>query len=454
MAPAMKHALWLLLTSLVASPALGATDAQLTVESGKVRVETGAAGPTWLEDCVALDAVRLEGRIYVACGPDGVFEYEVEAAGPKRVAVRPTTGRAVALFLHRGAVWVEVERREAMPLGEPREVPVRTSSPSAGRPRTAEPAPARPTPPERAPASQGTVVRVDDLDVWVDIGSAHGLQVGDRIELRDEQQTFAVGRVERVTERTAMIGVGMGETVPAGARARGADRAPVTGSRGAPPRQGGLFEIAGELQLFLPISTLGLGSLSSLSVAHRFEFPMVVRAQMKPLGLSGSDRGNVFSIAGWLSVGLDTKLFEFTLGAGAATVNERNFDSTRKSAFSLVPAIRVGSLDGLQLAVESGTLMYDEGFQFGFVHVAGQIPISSRVSLRLRGGGGRVGHVYGDVGVRYLLQGNGGRGSVFLIGSLGGVRAAFDGLCTILNQTCSRTELAGPSLGFGLEWRP
>lgn len=451
----MKRLAAALLLALPARVAAADAGAPASIEAGRVRVETNV-GAVWIDDCPALDALRWAERLYIACGEDGVLEYELGASGPRQVARRASPGRAIALFVHGGAVWVEVERREAHPLTAVQLDAPLSATASVARPRPAPVGGRATRPAQAAPAGPrtGTVTRVDDLDVYIDLGVADGLQTGDRVEILDGERTLVVGRVERADEREALIGVGLGERVPQGASARRADRAPVTRSLVAPPRQGGLLELVAELQLFLPISTLGLGTLTSLSAAYRFVAPVVLQAHVKPLGLSGSDRGNIFSIASWAAVGLDTHLFEFTLGAGGATVNDRDFGSLAKGAFTLVPAIRVGARDGLNLAVESGTQVYDDGFQFGFLHVSGQIPVSTRVSLRLRGGGGRVGHAFGDLGVRYLLTGHGGRDSVFLLGSLGGAWTRFEGRCTVIEPSCSQTELAGPSLGVGLEWRP
>ncbi len=426
------------------------------VEAHRVFVETIDKG--WsVADCAAEDALVHEAVLYVACGFDGVIEYALSDGAPRRIATRAVPGRAIALFSRSGVVWVEIERREAHPVGNvaPRTVPSSTTAVTARPTAPGEPIPPRPpSGVEKLAMPEGAVTRVEDLDVFIGIGAAQGLQMGDRIEILSGERATIVGRVEQITDDSAIVGVGLGEPVTEGARVRKADRAPVTRSIVAPPRQWGMFELVGEMQAFLPISTLGLGTLTSLSAAYRFKLPMVVRAQIRPVGLSGSDQGNVFSILGWAAVGLDTQLFELTLGAGGATVNERNFDSVAKSALTLIPTIRVGAHDGLHLAAESGTQVYDDAFNFAFLHASAQIPVGTRFALRLRGGGGRVGHAFGDLGVRYLLSGNGGHDSVFLTGFLGGVRVAFETRCTLLDQTCNTTELAGPSLGVGVEWRP
>ena len=83
-------------------------------------------------------------------------------------------------------------------------------------------------------------------------------------------------------------------------------------------------------------------------------------------------------------------------------------------------------------------------------------PVTARYALFGRGAGGRVGHAFGELGLRVLGFGNGDRGSVIFDATLG-----FAGLfgkedCTKrvdAHVECTRIDYAGPMVGFGVEWR-
>ena len=77
--------------------------------------------------------------------------------------------------------------------------------------------------------------------------------------------------------------------------------------------------------------------------------------------------------------------------------------------------------------------------------------------LVVRGGGGNVGFGYGDVGVRVRVRGDGGKGTIALSGYAGGDLITMN-LCATnsvspFTSTCTTANLAGPSLGGGIEWK-
>jgi hypothetical protein len=83
--------------------------------------------------------------------------------------------------------------------------------------------------------------------------------------------------------------------------------------------------------------------------------------------------------------------------------------------------------------------------------------------LVARGGGGNVGILFGDLGARVLVAGDGGKGTVALTGFFGGEgidfqgcanTAGFAGSPTGFAETCPYASLGGPSIGGGVEWRP
>jgi hypothetical protein len=169
----------------------------------------------------------------------------------------------------------------------------------------------------------------------------------------------------------------------------------------------------------------------------------------------------VTAFAAHLIVGLDTQFVEVGLGVGGASVNQNSTIGTggqpSTSALSVVEEGRLGARDGLSLSVESSAIAANQKFDLGYFVATLQIPLSKSMMLITRGGGGRVGFGYGDLGMRVLVRGNGGRGTVALTGFLGGA-VIMENLCSAnpdspFNSACNEATLAGPSLGGAVEWR-
>ena len=256
----------------------------------------------------------------------------------------------------------------------------------------------------------------------------------------------------------------------------------------APPRQGNLWELSLATGAFVAFGTLGAGLLGSGSVAYRFEAPFVLRAGITPFGIAapsttttssgavpnggfaggptgGTSKGGAITVFGaHLLLGLDTHFVEVGLGIGGATVNQnlRNVPGAGggtpdTGAASIVEAARIGAHDGLALTFESSAIAANGQFDLGYFVSTVQIPLSTTAMLILRGGGGRVGFAYGDVGVRVLVRGDGGKGSIALTGYAGGAAIMVD-LCSTnpdppFTSSCNSSSLGGPALGGAVEWR-
>jgi hypothetical protein len=82
--------------------------------------------------------------------------------------------------------------------------------------------------------------------------------------------------------------------------------------------------------------------------------------------------------------------------------------------------------------------------RFGFFDLNLQIPLNRQTWLTAAGGGGRqAGYLYGELGLKRLLRGDRGSGSLFVKPSVGvaGIDNHRDGFG------------AGPMIGCQLEWR-
>lgn len=212
-----------------------------------------------------------------------------------------------------------------------------------------------------------------------------------------------------------------------------------------PERASGIWRITTNLDLFLPIGSIGIGGLLDASVTRHFEGPFLLRAQIAPLGFAFVNSGGGSAFATHLVFGLDTQFLELALGAGSSTTDGFT------SSFSLLQSLRIGALDGLHLAFQTNVVIVDDQFQLGAVNGDIQVPLLERWWLLMRGGGGPAGYVFGDVGVRYRVKGNGGAGSFFLSGMIGGV--ALVGATRCSEFSCDSASSGGPALGVGLEWR-
>jgi hypothetical protein len=248
----------------------------------------------------------------------------------------------------------------------------------------------------------------------------------------------------------------------------------------APPRQGNVWEISLLGGAFVTLGTLAAGVLGSTSVVYRAAAPFVLRAELAPVGIAGpatnappnnspaSDgvttvtHSRAVSVAAaQLLAGLDTQFIEVALGIGGATVNQNvganQHGQPDASALSIAEYARIGARDGLALNMESSAIAANGQFNLGYFTMGVQIPISRTSMLIARGGGGPVGFASGDLGIRVLVQGDGGRGTVALTGYVGGALIMVD-LCSSnpnppSTTVCNDSSLGGPSLGGGVEWR-
>ena len=227
-------------------------------------------------------------------------------------------------------------------------------------------------------------------------------------------------------------------------------------SLSAPPRRSGIWELELGTHLFLPLGNIGFGALNTGSIAYRMDVPGAIYAELSPLGVGFGKQGTIGSAAGHAIVALDTHLFEAGLGVGGATINSPSGDAT--SSISFAQDARIGARDGLALFFRSNIVVDKDQFALGGLSITGQAALSERWWLLIRGGGGPVGFAFGDLGVRYLVSGDLGPGSLFLVGTAGGAGVFKKRACTftsITQITCGglKADYAGPAIGLGLEWR-
>jgi len=197
-------------------------------------------------------------------------------------------------------------------------------------------------------------------------------------------------------------------------------------------------------------SSDAVGLLTDAMVAYYFVgAPIRLEAGVEPLGLSvggGVQHNPAIAV---LDVAYTSAFFEFGIGTGfsvLANSQDLVFSSGPSNASQVDPLIvqvlRIGQLDGINLIWHSAIASTSgQGFQFRAGEADLNLPITTRVTIFLDGGGG-TGYGFGDFGVRTYLGGVGGPGTTIVSLGLGGA-VVLDG-----DQT-----LGGPSLLLGLEFR-
>jgi hypothetical protein len=422
-------------------------------------------------------------QVLLPCGAQGILILDRTARGFEVREVRREAGDVKGFFVEGGRIWARIVEERAVVVartGIAVAYPAEPPSPSAQVPS----APAThtpdggPAPPREQPASfddedpeeewpLGQVIAVDGLDVQINLGARDGISNRARVGFgldaaRDEHSQSAegfspevVGRVVEVTSSTARVRISVGEMVKVGTPAR-LTRAPLTGSRSAPERVTGVWEIRGILRPFLNLGAFGGGLLGEGGVGYRTRV-FHVGATLVPLGIAGADGADTMATwGGYVYAAFDSSVFSAGLGLGGQAVNDTGQRVDQGSGISLVQLLRLGAVDGLHLMSRTKAVVFHSLTEFSSLEMQGQIAVANDSWLILRGGGGVEGYGYGEVAVRALLRGNGGKDSLFLEISVGGA-GLHQSFCpeepTQPVGGCPSGNVAGPLVGLGAEWR-
>ena len=431
---------------------------------------------------------KHEGRLYLACGAQGLFIYDITTPEePIEVGFEEMAGHVIDLFELRGKVWAELIRREARPVdgttiteatsmtkrkrGRVVDQGEETSEESTSEPQAeaekTEPTESVEPPPKEEPSPDadvgGKVVEVQPGMAIVNFGKTDGIEVGDRVEIYAEksidlgggetstrQQTRAIGDVVTVGENRSQVDLGINEQVEVEHLARTTDLG-VTSDPMVPPRASGITSFGASFRPFLGLETekASGGTVSAFSLKHAFEGPVLFELRIDPLGLGLSGAGNIAAVAGEASLSYDTNIFRLGLGAGATALEWNDFGQEQegpRAGFQLIQTARLGARDGLNLQMHNSFALDDGTFVFAGFDGGLQVPLNSVLDgtwLIFRGGAHIAGRAFGEMGLRVLTKGNGGGRSLFVTPTIGG------GSLWGLNGA----HYAGPMLGIDLEWR-
>lgn len=367
------------------------------------------------------------------------------------------------------------------------DVPVTAEEPVAAPPPPPPPAPlivapqfqgARPMQPLPALGVKGEVLAVHDLTATISVGAREGVTPGSHIlfigQAVNPGDPFAkgtsenvIGEVMNVTEDAALVSLGLLESVAVGQQVEVTARR-TSARRLAPPRPPVTLIMEGGLRPFLPIKRVSIGAFADLAVTYLPSIPMFVRAELLPAGGrigAGSDAG---ALGGLLSVGYDQRYIAIGLGAGilyhrdtvdTAADNDSVSLGAARPRFQFAQLLRAGARDGLHLSVKTAFALASERWRLASLTVAGQIPIGTRIALAPRiVVAPNAGVFLAEAGVRLLVRGDGGHGSLFLR-PVAGVSGTFDAdnnhWDTWDGDISGATDkfLFGPMVGIDLEYR-
>lgn len=457
------------------------------------------------------DVLRTGSVLYVACGPDGVLTFDLaDPAGPRLVGRFGAGRNAVRLALAGSQLLVIVAEYgtlayslhdpqhpsataldasgEAAPgtlpsVAQPTEASAATTAQVAPSTAAALAPGARPAPSTAATAA--TAARVTKVSMgWVAISSTEPIAIGDRFVLRSQRLVRTVdpttGRSERQPSNEALGAFAVERTYPSvteagrtiyaasgrllrGTVVRVGDMAQPTQEALREPLYVphlwyGMFRFSGHLRPMFGVSPLTYGMLNDFRFEYYLPVPIKVGVSVAPLGFLSSNPVGVISEVR-ASLAFSSSYFELSLDPGGI------LNRLGGTAFSFGFSFRLGSLDGLNLIFRSGYRLLQTGGRepdFGFFSAGGEIniPLAKRFTLQLAGDGAQP-YIWGTLGLKYWLRGNGGPGTLILDSGVGGAyiddscRAIdlYNNTCTSLLTGAGSARGAGPVASLGLDAR-
>lgn len=487
-------------------PAAGARQARVAgPQSLQLVDDAGQVQAAWTVAATIQDLLQVGDTLYVACGPAGVLIYDLATPDPvappaPSLRGRIAEGRNAVKLAHNGrSLLVAVADFSALTfsLDDPNQPLPETLGPPPGGSQavlaSVPPAPppvAAPRvapPPDLASAPDGPRAptarwaRVTKVrGGWIAVETTEPARLGDRFIVRSQRRVrvsdpTASGRLYAPSNQamgmfvvTRVVGEVASGPLPRGTVARVGDLAEPTAApfhtpKVAPRLWYGMGRFYGTLQPLIGIgrssfsgsSNSGLGLLSELTFEYYFRIPLKLGVQVVPLGLvTGGTTGLSTELRALISFA--SSYFELGLSPGA------ELHLLGQQRFTIGYMLRLGSLDGLNLILHNSYVLAAGSYnstQLSFGSITGEIniPLASRFSLYLNGGGSSY-WAYGTLGLKYYLRGGGGPGTLIINSGAGGAWVSDRCVTTSAStntQYCSSrsTEGVGPTLALGLDAR-
>jgi hypothetical protein len=243
---------------------------------------------------------------------------------------------------------------------------------------------------------------------------------------------------------------------PVVATASPAPAAPVE-SIWAPPQPREVTRVELRLSPFLGVPSSSWGGVGEARLEHYFRAPFMLGLELAPLAVVSSGSGPGALAQARVHGAYVNDYFAIGLGVGG------QLQRFGRNGLSVAPTLRLGSLDGLHLSVEYAytrapnryTGQPTTGFSDVLANLA--IPLTRRLTLEFDGGLALQAWAYTTIGLRHRLVGDGGPGTWFISGALGGAWLTDRGGCNYtadLAVPCAGSAVSfGPTISFGLERR-
>lgn len=330
-------------------------------------------------------------------------------------------------------------------------------------------------------ALEGEIIEIRGGSAIINLGRENGLTKDQHVELYDieyvriggeeiaKERSSGVGRVHTLGESYAEVSLPLNVRVQEGMLARVTDQGVTTQPQ---PVLENVLTVDASLRPFLPIDALGLGALGEFGMGYHFSGPWVFEVRVDPVGLTAtdSDSDDIRTFAANAIISFVGDNFQVGLGTGLSRVHWGVGDRRMEEAPSTqdnvgvgaVQYVRLGQMEDVYLSLTTNFVVVDRAWQFGGAMLQGEAParaIGDNMWYLGRIGGGVPGHFLFEVGLRQLISGNGGPGSVFVTPTVGFGRIARDIYREEENfegdMHWVREDLgySGPMIGFGVEWR-
>lgn len=250
--------------------------------------------------------------------------------------------------------------------------------------------------------------------------------------------------------------VAIAVTFGAAGRARAAEPGESLRSVLAPELPRGMTRVHATVRPFISVLGQGSGAIADLAIDHYFaRLPLRVSLELAPLALAVEADGP--GAIGHLRLGAAyaTDFVEIGLAGGSRIQNYGG------NGLSFAGFLRLGALDGLKLSLTYAYVLkrnrYTGDLVLGMSNIIPRldVPLSGRFALFSEGGVSSDKWIYGSLGLRHRLVGDGGAGTWYVSGSFGVAWVIDRPECAYPNTGwCTESAwAAGPTLGLGLERR-
>lgn len=438
-------------------------------------------------------------RLYISCGERGILLVSIATPNaPEPLELKPVQGTVTDLFIVKDRVWIEFADGSAQPadevLGLPAEVPAppkpaaqpeavaKTESPTpeaqpaAASTRETAPTTESATKPDARNTLVGAVIDSGPGFVIISLGRKDGIERGMSIELTEkapmklasgmesfEERFLDIGTVTGLEESTAQVSLSRNVQVPKSDIIAHLSSKSIEQGPGFAPRVKNTTITKVGVRPFLPLSDRGIGFVMDAGFGYRFSFPLSLDIELSPFTSAFLSESNTLTFAGAGIVSYDSDYFQLGIGTGFSRVRQPALFSSKLRndgddvAWSVVQTMRVGSYDGRHAGIQTRFVMLDTWAFDGFtlngqtdMDFLGDNWLVARIDL------GLTGQSSFEVGLRMLLRGNGGDGSIFLTPLIGALLLSYADCPDTTNNTsvtCDKKTTGGPMIGASMEWR-